>query len=248
MRRLASLLAALALGCAANPYDDYKAEHPDWSGEGPSQGASLAETIAVLYAPPIRDNQRTVAKLDVLRFENGKARLLSKAEVDAARASDAPGDYGMVATLSCRGRSDTQMFIGQKVSWYLFPGNRLSAFDHFDFVEACTVFNEFHPARGDEQALERQLIAHRDANFPRSMEHAAEFYRKGVAYLAADRTEDARAMLAAGDRTLDVGARGEKILDYENAPPQLAPVRSPEIAAIRNRLVQGLEARPESGP
>ena len=245
MRALAPLVL-LALACAGSPYDTYKARNPDWRGEAPTAGASLHETLAGLYAPPVAGYSRFISKLDVLRLADGKATLLSEAELDAALESDAPGDYGVVATLGCLSKVDLQRYRGEKVAWYLLAGNRLVAFDHFDFVDRCVFFNQFQPAGPEQGALERLVTGHRDASFPRSMEHAGEFYRKGIAYLGARRPADAAVMLEAGDRAFDVGSRGERRVDFENAPRALREMQSEEIDALRKELAAGL-ARSEAG-
>jgi hypothetical protein len=244
MRALAPLVL-IAVACAANPYDTYKAKNPDWHGEAPTAGASLHETLAGLYAPPVAAYNRFVSKLDVLRLEDGKATLLTEAELEAVLESDAPGDYGLVATLVCLSEVDLQRYHGEKVAWYLFAENRLVAFDHFDFMDRCAFFNQFQPAGPEQEALERPVTAHRDASFPGSMEHAGEFYRKGIAYLGAKRPADAAAMLEAGDRAFDVGSRGERHVDFENAPSTLREMKSPEIDALREALAAGL-ARSEA--
>ena len=231
---------ALALGCAANPYDTYKAKNPDWYGEAPTAGASLHETLAGLYAPPVAGYSRFVSKLDVLRFDGGRAVVLTQAQLDEALATDAAGDYGIVATLGCLSEVDLQRYHGEKVAWYLLPGNRLAAYDHFDFVDRCAVSNAFRPEDAERAPLERAVVAHRDAKFPRSMEHAGEIYVKGIAYLGAKRPEDARAMLEAGDRAFDVGSRGERHDDFENAPPTLREAKSKDVDLARQRLVEGL--------
>jgi hypothetical protein len=241
--RASLVCLAFALGCAANPYDTYKAKNPDWYGEAPTAGASLHETLAGLYAPPVAAYSRTLQKVDVLRLADGGASVLGKAELDEVLATDAPGDYGVVATVRCLSEVDMQRYYGEKVAWYLLPGNRLAAYHHFDFVDRCTGHVSFQPASGERVALERVVTAHRDAHFPRSMEHTGEFYLLGLAYLGAKRFEDAEAMLQAGDASLDVGQRGERHVDYENAPAGIRPMKSKEIDELRERLVQGLKRR-----
>jgi hypothetical protein len=79
------------------------------------------------------------------------------------------------------------------------------------------------------------------------MEHTLEFYRKGLAYLEAGRSEDARAMLARGDASFDVGARGEQHVRFEG-PSRQAPIAGKDvIAKFREALVEGLE-RPAGSP
>ena len=241
MRVLLVCGLAVALGCAANPYDTYKAKNPDWYGEAPTVGASLHETLAGLYAPPVAAYTRIVSKLEVLRFEGGSPVLLSQAQLDQALAADEPGDYGVIATLFCQSEVDLKRYAGEKVAWYLLVGNRLVAYDHFDFVDRCTVSSSFRPADAGQAPLERAVIARRDAEFPNSMEHTGELYMKGIAYLGAKRPDDAEAMLKAGDASFDVGARGEQHIDYKNAPQTLRPTKSRQIDDLREKLVQGLK-------
>lgn len=239
--RVSLACLVFALGCAANPYDTYKAKNPDWYGEAPTAGAPLHETLAGLYAPPVASYSRTLQKVDVLRLADGNATLLGKEELDEVLAADAPGDYGVVATVRCLSEVDMKRYYGEKVAWYLLEGNRLVAWHHFDFVDRCTGNVSFQPAGGERLALERLVVAHRDANFPRSMEHTGEFYLMGLAYLGAKRPEDAAAMLRAGDASVDVGERGERHVDYENAPAGIRQMKSKEIDELRERLVQGLK-------
>lgn len=246
MRTLLVCLA-LALGCAANPYDTYKAKNPGWYGEAPTAGASLHETLAGLYAPPVAGYSRLLPKVDVLSLSDGGATLLTREELDEVLATDAPGDYGVVATVHCLSEVDMKRYHGEKIAWYLLEENRLVAYHHFDFVDRCTGYVSFQPASAERAVLEQLVVAHRDANFPRSMEHTGEFYLMGLAYLGAKRPEDAAAMLHAGDASLDVGERGERHIDYENAPGGIRQIKSKEIDELRMRLVQGLERAQTAG-
>ena len=73
------------------------------------------------------------------------------------------------------------------------------------------------------------------------MQHAYEYYQKGLAYLAVGRLADAEAMLAAGDRTFDVGARGEQNVQYEG-PREVSTADRSDIARLRRQLVTQLAA------
>ena len=240
MRRLV-LVVLLAIGCAGNYYGRYKAANPDWDGVFPARGGSLAETLAGLYAPPVAAYSRFVTKLDVVRIgADGSGVLMTQAEIDRAIESGEKADFGVVATLGCLSEVDQKRYKGEKVAWYLLPGNRLGAYDHYDFVDRCIVSNEFRPAPAERAALEHVVTAHRDAFFPQSMVHVGEYYQKGIAYLSAHRTADAAAMLKAGDEAFDVSERGERHIDMKNAPSAIEPMRSGQIDRLRTELADGI--------
>jgi hypothetical protein len=248
---LASLVLAASFGCAGNYHDSYKAKNPDAFVGTPMRGASLHEVLASLYAPPIVATTLFVSKLDVLSLEDGQPRLMTKAEVDAAVAGEAAGDYGVVVLIRCLSEVDMQRYGGEKVAWYLLEGGKLTAWDQAEFLDRCLFRNEFLPARGELVATERLITAHRDANFPVSMAHTGEFYQKGLFYLGADRLDEAEAMLKAGDEFLDVGQRNKRHVDMENAPIQVKPTRESQLDQARQALVDGIarkKAKAEAAP
>jgi hypothetical protein len=239
MRALVALLLS-SLACAANHYDTYKAKNPDWYGEFPTAGASLHETLAGIYAPPRGDWQRRISKLSVVRLEEGGPVELTPADLDAVLAEDRTGTYAAIAILGCQSEYAVQSYGGEKVAWFLFVGNRLEAYDSYDFAERCVVFNEFKPAERDRAAAEAAVLAWRDARFPRSMAHVKEFYDKGFAYLRVGRVEEARAMLEQGDRGFDVAGRGEHHVEFEGPSRSVRHARTPDAERSRALLVEGL--------
>src|SRR5262245_55912653 len=114
MRTLLALALALAsAGCGGgNYYDSYKAKNPDAFLGTPMAGATLHEVLASVYAPPIQATTIFVSKLDVLSLAGGQARLLTPAEVDAAVAGDASGDYGVVVLVRCLSEVDMKRYGG----------------------------------------------------------------------------------------------------------------------------------------
>jgi hypothetical protein len=248
---LASLVLTASLGCAGSYYDSYQAKNPDAFVGTPVAGASLHEVLASIYAPPIVATTLFVSKLDVLSLENGSTKLLTKAEVDAAIAGDAAGDYGVVALVRCLSEVDMQRYGGEKVAWYLLVNGKLTAWDQAEYVDRCLFRNEFLPAKGDLVASERLITAYRDAHFPVSMAHTVEFYQKGLFYLGADRLEEAEAMLKAGDEFLDSGNRNRGHVDMENAPRQVQPALEKQFDQARQALVDGIarkKAKADAAP
>jgi len=242
-----ALLLGLVLGCAANPYDTYKAKNPEWYGEFPTEGASLHETLAGIYSPPRGDWHRLIHKLSVLELGEGAARELSKAELDAVLREDRAGDYGVVAALGCQSEYALESYGGEKVAWFLFDDGRLVAYDSFDFSERCAVIGEFKPATKELVEREHAVVAFRDAGFPKSMVHVIDFYRKGFEYLRVGRVDDARAMLAHGDAGFDVAGRGEHHVEFEGPSRSVRLADQGDVAKARELLVRGL-AKLEPAP
>jgi hypothetical protein len=149
--------------------------------------------------------------------------------------------YAVIAHFTCRGRVDLQTYQGEKIGWYLLPGNRLRAFDHYEFVEACTVANGFHPAPAEDAARERALEAHIAAGYPPSMVHIAELYRKGIAYARADRVDDAKRMLNEGRAAFDVSA-DDAPTEFETPGVRLEVERAEDAAPLRAVLIREIEA------
>lgn len=240
---LALVLAVGALaGCAgSNYYATYEAKDPSWVSSFPNEGAGLHETLAGLYAPDAFDYRRLVSKVSVLRVTDDRAVELSAEQIQAA-LDEPPGSthYGVVAVIGCRSQIDTRMWHGEKVSWMLLENGRLSAWDVHVFSHRCVVGNLFVPASTQRGALEAQVTGFRDQNFPRSMGHPSEYYRKGVQYSLAGRIESAEAMLALGDKTFDVSA--DSGVRFERPSEQVRVAGDREIATARSQLVYAIQA------
>jgi hypothetical protein len=250
MRKLALLvLLGSAVGCAGNYYDSWKAKNPDGMITVPSIGSSLHETLASVYAPPVADYSRFVGKIDVLRFEGGSAVAMTPNEIDLAIADGAKGDYAVVALVRCLSEVDMQRYGGEKVAWYVLEDGGLVSWNHYDFNDNCTGSVDFRPAKAAETervAHERAAAAYEEANYPAGMGHVGEYYLRGLRYLGADRIDEAKAMLAKGDATVDVAQRGERHEDYEHTAAKPRVVKSAEIDAMRDRLAKGIAGREQA--
>jgi hypothetical protein len=145
----------------------------------------------------------------------------------------------VVATLGCRTEVDLEIYSGEKVGWMLLPAGKLASWDLPEYADRCVVFNAFQPGDASLAGLEKQVAAYRDANFPRSMQHVGEYYQKGLAYVAVGRIEDAEAMLAAGDRGFDVGARGEQNVRFDT-PRGVPTADAAQVTALRRKLASEL--------
>jgi hypothetical protein len=238
-RLVVPFTGALLLGCVSNYHDSYTAGHPDWFSTFPDADAGLHETLAGLYVPSEYRHRRSISQLAVVRLTDASVKELSSEEIavvlDAAPGGDS---YGIVATVDCRSEIDKRMYAGQKVEWLLLEEGRLSAWDVHAFGSRCVVGNDFVPAGGSGVSLEQQLVGFRDANFPVSMAHTAEYYVKGLKYIERERLVAAEAMLERGDATMSVSSgSGTRFARPSEA---VDTVDSADEARARADLVYGI--------
>lgn len=238
MTRRSLTVAVVLLGCAAGPYEGYRAAHPEWDGAFPTQGADVSRTVAALYAPG-RGWTTTVTRIDVWRIAPGGWIAVDPEAVQSLSAqADLVADYAVAASLHCASNDGTTQFMRGETVWYLLPRNRLAAYDHYEFEPGCDVANHFAPARDTLVSTERALLERVRLPLPAPASGAAEYYEKGLAFLRAGRREDAAAMLAAGD---GAGAGGFDVRARFNQPHARVAV-TPEQA--RAALVHELGGAP----
>ncbi len=238
-------LVALALGvggCASSYHASWKAQNPGWIDTFPEAGSGLHETLAGITAPRRFDDKLLVTKLDVLQLEDRGARILSEAEIERAIAEPAGGtDYAVVATILCDSEVDLRTYRTEKVGWALLADGALTAWDVPEYGGRCVVTNNFRPASREQAGLEQQVIAHREASFPKSMEHVREFYAQGLAYLKVGRVNDAEAALARGDGAVDVASSGRRP-SVRGDTGRIRTTTPSEIDQTRQALVEGIAA------
>src|SRR5687767_8589060 len=156
----ARLLLALGVSlllpaCAGNYFRAYQRAHPDWVFVFPDPDANLEQTVASLYAPPPLGTQLSIRRLEILRVDAEPWQPIAFEELRSGRyTSSDEADYAVVAEFHCIGRVDLQTYRTEKVGWYLLRKNQLRAFDHYEFVEACTVSNLFAPAPVEDAAVD----------------------------------------------------------------------------------------------
>jgi hypothetical protein len=238
---LASTLAFMA-GCAGNYFREYQQAHPDWVFVFPDSEANLEQTLASLYAPPPLGVQLSIRRLEILRIdtEPWQSVPFQGLRTGAITSSNAES-YAVIAHFTCRGRVDLQSYYGEKVAWYLLPDNRLRAFDHYEFLEACTVHNDFHPTSAAKASLEKALEARVASGYPPSMVHVKQLYQKGIAYARAERVEDAKRMLREGRSAFD-SSGDDKATEFETPGVRLEVSRLDEAAGLRAVLIREIEA------
>jgi hypothetical protein len=232
------LLALAALGCAGNYFRSYQKAHPEWVFAFPDETANLEQTVASLYAPTPVGAQLSIRRLDLFRVDTEPWQPIP---FDALRSgafeSADEADYAVVADFTCVGQVDLQRYYGEKIAYYLLRRNRLRAFDHYEFVEGCTVANTFVPAPPEGAPLERALQDYVAREFPRSMVHVGELYQKGIVYARLDRVDDAKRMLNAGRASFD-SAGDDKLTEFETPGVRLEVRRGGDVRGLRDQLVR----------
>jgi hypothetical protein len=236
------LCACSTLACAGDSSDrppglDY-AEHAP--AEFPRKDATLSETLDSIVAPRTTNAMVTSRDIRVLRIDVDPWQEIPSKEVKSGRYGPPPNArYAIVASLYCNAHVDRERIYGEKLSWYLLPGGRLVAWDHHNFGDACTMADEFEPARGDQIADEKHLIEYVQKSFPPSVVHVDELYYKGLAYARVGRLDDAQAMLAAGDRGFDFTA--DEKLDTNEGYDQRFTGDRRKMRGLRAQLVRELQ-------
>ena len=199
-----ALLIALATACAGSYYDQYRQANPDWLPVFPDPGASLEETLASLYAPnPTRANV-VLRKLQIFRTDVDPWQEIAFDSIRKGtyKPSDA-ADYAVIANFYSIARIELTRLHGEKVGWYLLPDNQLASYDHYVFMDAY-VSNDFRASTANEIDTEKRLVALIAQNYPASMVHVTETYRKGMEYVRTGRLGDAEVAIAAASRAVDV--------------------------------------------
>jgi hypothetical protein len=244
LARLVAWAASLALltSCAGNYFREYQRAHPEWVFAFPDTEANLEQTIASLYAPPPLGTQLSIRRLDILRVDATPWQPIAFDELRSGRfTSDDAATYAVVAHFTCRGRVDLQVYQGEKIGWYLLPENRLRAFDHYEFVEGCSVHNDFAPTSAEHAAVEREVEAYVAAHYPPSMVHVEQLYQKGIAYARVDRVDDAKRMLQEGSRAFD-SSGDDKATEFETPGVHLEVTRPDDAKSMRELLVREIAA------
>jgi hypothetical protein len=235
-------VAIVLPACSGSYFRAYQEAHPDWEFVFPDQDANLEQTVASLYAPPPLGTQLSIRRLEILRVDQEPWQPIPFEELrSGAYASTDDADYAVVANYHCIGRVDLQKYQGEKVGWYLLRKNRLRAFDHYEFVEACTVSNLFVPAPVAGADLQRALEQHIAAGYPRSMVHVGELYQKGLVYARLDRIEDAKRMLNEGRHGFDA-AGDDAATEFETPGVHLEVGRADDARSLRDQLVREIAA------
>jgi hypothetical protein len=236
-RRVLPIAVALALACTSTYYDEYRAAHPDFDPTLPRVDATLPELLAALHAPDrVETIEVGLSQLAIFRVTGEEWEAIPFESIRRGTADLPPdSDYVVLAVWTCRFARGLQEGGRERGGFYLLPGNRLAAYDHYSFRDACIADNEFRAARGalvktEQEALER--ISGAGARLS-----LAQAYQRGLAYVEAGRLPEARAMLVIGERSFRSAAQE---LREGGRPDALADAMRMRAALMR---ALGVEAR-----
>jgi len=239
------VVGIVGLACQTSYYDEYRARHPDWNGAFPREGASLDEVLAALHAPATHEGTRIA--VDAIEVWQIDAEGASRIDFETVRRGEARLEDGtnavVIALRTCQAERGLETLSTPRVGYYLLPGLRLSAYDHYDFGRICAVQSQFLAARGPALPLEQAAVARIASHYGRVPLDLSQLYRRGLGYLEAGRVRDAQAALTSGEpgflETEARARRGEA--DAESFQ---------EAARLRAQLMRalGVESRREATP
>lgn len=209
----------------------------------PYRGASLADVLAGLRAQPERDANVIVQKLAIFRVDEEPWGEIAEAQVREGDF-DAEGDFAVLAARYCTATAGLVRSEWRSVDWFLLPRNRLDAYEFYAFPSRCTQVPLVFPARGDRIETEHALTDYLAKSFPEGNVHRTTYYMRGLLYLAAGRSDDARKMLEAGDAAFEPTAKDWRH-DAEGPESSLRFVRETDEELMRSALVRQLQLHAE---
>ncbi len=235
---LALVVVATVLACQSTYYDEYLASHPAFEPILPRADATLREVLAALHAPnPIESIEVRLSQLAIFRADDER---WSEIRFDAIRRATvqlaAEADYVVLVAWTCSFEQGLETRGSRNAGYYLLPGNRLAAYDHYDHRERCRSVNEFRAARGVLVATERQALDRVSSEGTRLS--LTQAYRRGLAYLEAGRLVEARAMLVIGERSYRAAAQQLRAAGRQAALADVQRAREGLMRAL------GLEEKP----
>jgi len=241
-RTLAAALLASGLlaGCTwhaserAGAFPEPFAEVPT-----PPLGAGLSDVLAVAHA-----KESGGIEVDLREFRLSRVTDGFWEEVDAKDAARDPhGELAVIAVRRCGDWTGRDHWKAERASWFVLQGGALAAYDHWTFGPRCTLGNAFAPSPPALLDTERTLRRFVDQRHPPAPPPLAIRFRRGLAYLAAGRVEEARAELQAGDQAL--AARQD--LYEDRAPSELYDeafrLESEQLFDLREELSAALAKR-----
>jgi hypothetical protein len=241
-RSLASLLCATAAlaaaGCSWHRFGEADAVAA-FPGDlpTPAEGMTLPEVLALAEA---EEQGQFRVRVELLRISKIAGGIWEEQPEGPARRPDfAPetgADYAVVVRRRCRDWQERERWSDDRASWFLLPGGRLAAWDHFGFGPRCALGNSFRPlsALSPARANERDLLRWLEQRHPPGRIPLELRFQRGRAYAAAGRLEEARAMLRFGDDALDAREDLER-------PREVSPEEEAAFDAEGRRL-RGLRA------
>lgn len=231
------LLAAAALapaGCSWHRPGEAGAAAPAPAElPAPEAGWSLAQVLALAEQREAGDfavdtELRRVARVSEGIWEDVPAHRARSAEF----ASEAGVDYVVVVRRDCRDWEGRERWSDERASWFLLPGGRLAAFDHWTYGPRCALGNAFRPlpAEAPSRITERDLLRWLEQRHPPGRIPVELRFQRGRAFAAAGRIDEARAMLRFGDEALQ---SREDLFEKREVSPEEAQAFEAEGQRLR---------------
>jgi hypothetical protein len=202
----------------------------------PAVGMDVAGVLEVARAREAGGVDVDLRELHVSRVTDGVWEAVSPDEA----VRDPGAELAVVAVRRCGDWTGREHWESGRASWFVLQRGALAAFDHWSFGPRCAVGNAFAPAPAPLLETERTLRRFVDQRHPPAPPPLSIQLRRGLAYLAAGRVQEARAQLAAGDQRL--AARQDLYEETDATPLEQETFRleSEELYALREELSAAL--------
>jgi hypothetical protein len=198
---IAAGLLALA-GCAWHRAGEADAVLHGETLPAPEPGLQLAEVLAFAGTRESGDFTVTTELRRISAVRGGIWEDVSAREVTRGRLVPDPGtDYVVVVRRACSDWEGRERWSDERASWFLLPGGRLAAYDHWSFGPRCAVGSRFRPLPADSPSREseRDLLRWLEQRHPPGPLPLELRFVRGRAYAEAGRLEEARSLLRFGD-------------------------------------------------
>lgn len=234
---------AVALACATESELPPGMEYAERDYvEFPETGVPIADVVASLVPARATNAMLQARDVRVMRIDSEPWTTLPAETVrGGAMSIESTARYAIVASFNCQALVNGERFYNEQAAWYLLPGGKLAAWDHYDYGDSCGMENVFEPARGPLALDEKLLVSWIEKNMPRSASYVTNHYARGLAYALVGRLSDARAMLAAGDAATDASP-DLKAPTREGRGRYYTRGRDAERSAAREHLVRMIES------
>jgi hypothetical protein len=214
-----------------------QAQLGDDADAGPVLGATLAQVLAAVRERPDEDTQVLVSKLAIFRTDGADWKELPEAEALAASAQG--GDWAVAVHRTCRSTDAVERFQWTSVDWFLLPANSVKAFQYYQLGPDCRQAFQFHPAEGELISGEERI----ESSITGGNVHKSDYYRRGIAYAAVGRLDEAEAMLRAGDDAIEIGARTGTIVRSDSPGRSPRSITASDDETVRRMLVDDLRRK-----
>jgi hypothetical protein len=149
----------------------------------------------------------------------------------------------VLAVRRCGDWTGREHWAAERTSWFVLRDGKLAAFDHWSFGPRCAVANAFAPSPPELLETERTLRRFVDQRHPPAPVPLAIRFRRGLAFFAAGRVQEARAELAAGDQGLAARQDLYRAGEHSERAQEAFRAESEELYALREQLSTALAQR-----